>query len=55
MRETSSRSDVQKDRETGSQRGSQRDIEISSQRVINSQRDKEEQTVTEKDGKFIKK
>ena len=43
MRETSSRSDVQKDRETGSQRGSQRDIEISSQRVINSQRDKEEQ------------
>ena len=43
MRETSSRSDVQKDRETGSQRGSQRDIEISSQRVINSHRDKEEQ------------
>ena len=43
MRETSSRSDVQKDRETGSQRGNQRDIEISSQRVINSQRDKEEQ------------
>ena len=43
MRETSSRSDVQKDRETGSQRGSQRDTEISIQRVINSQRDKEEQ------------